>query len=296
MGSETYSQYQQILRNDLYSFTQRCFHELNPRAPFLMNWHIMRIVEKLEACRRGKIKRLIINIPPRNLKSLCASVAFPAYLLGHNPAAQVLCVSYGQDLSDKFARDCRNIMSSSFYQDLFNTRLSDDKRSIEEFVTNGGGYRLSTSVGGVVTGRGADFIVIDDPLKPESALSEALRKQLNDWYDNTLYSRLNNKNTGCIIIIMQRLHEDDLVGHVLGQEKWEVVSFPAIAEEDEACTINTVLGDLKILRKAGEALHPERENIERLKHMRATMGNITSRASISNRQSRLAAPWLRRSG
>jgi hypothetical protein len=122
-------------------------------------------------------------------------------------------VSYAQDLADKFARDCRTLMMSGFYERLFRTRLSPQKQSVNEFVTTAGGYRMATSVGGVLTGRGADFIIIDDPLKPVEALSDTLRRNANEWYDHTLYSRLNDKRTGCIIVIMQRLHEDDLVGH-----------------------------------------------------------------------------------
>ena len=143
---------------------------------------------------------------------------------------------------------------------------------MEEFVTTKKGYRLSTSVGGVITGRGADFIIIDDPMKPEEALSETQRNGVNNWYDNTLYSRLNDKHNGCIIIIMQRLHEDDLVGHVLEQEGWEVVSFPAIAEQDEEHIVKTPLGICKFQRKTGDVLHPERENLKTLEHLRRTLG------------------------
>src|SRR5438552_14500273 len=101
-----------LMRSDLASFIERCFYQLSPNARFFPNWHLEVIASKLDACRRGKIRRLIINVPPRSLKSLAASIAFPAWVLGHNPAAQLLCVSYAQDLSDKFARDCRNVMTS----------------------------------------------------------------------------------------------------------------------------------------------------------------------------------------
>src|SRR5438270_592991 len=111
-----------------------------------------------------------------------------------------------------------------------------------EFDTTAQGCRLATSVGGVLTGRGADFIIIDDPLKPEEALSDSQRKAVNDWYDHTLFSRLNDKRTGCIILIMQRLHEDDLVGHVMSQGGWTVLRFPAIADEDEFHEFQTAFG------------------------------------------------------
>jgi hypothetical protein len=272
MRDPSYAQYNYILRNDFCSFIHRSFYELNPQAPFVMNWHIERLAEKLEACRQGKIKRLVINIPPRHLKSICASVALPAFWLGHDPSVQILCVSYGQDLSDKMARDCRTIMTSSFYKAAFNTRLSPDKLTVQEFVTTMKGYRLATSVGGVLTGRGADVIIIDDPLKPEDALSETRRTSVNEWYDNTLYSRLNNKHNGCIIVIMQRLHEDDLVGHILEQEGWEVVSFPAIAEQDDEYLVRSPFGSRKVYRKTGDVLHPARESLETLAHLRKTLG------------------------
>jgi hypothetical protein len=151
------------------------------------------LAAKLEACRQGKIRRLIINVPPRHLKSLCASIALPAWWLGHEPTAQIVCVSYGQDLSDKLARDCRTIMMSKWYHGLFPTRISAQKQAVGEFITTMQGFRLATSVGGVLTGRGGDVIIIDDPLKPEEALSETQRRLTNEWYDHTLVSRLNDK-------------------------------------------------------------------------------------------------------
>src|SRR5881392_813810 len=222
-----------ILRSDLGYFAERCFYDLNPRRRFLTNWHIEVIAAKLAAVHAGKIRRLIINLPPRHLKSLLASVAFPAWCLGRDPSAQILCVSYAQDLADKLARDCRGIMMSPWYRQVFATRLAPHRQAVQEFITTRQGYRLATSTGGVLTGRGADIILIDDPLKPEEALSDAQRQAANDWYDHTLYSRQNDKRRSAIVIIMQRLHEDDLVGHVLGQEDWEIVRFPAIAEADE---------------------------------------------------------------
>jgi predicted phage terminase large subunit-like protein len=272
MADVAIDQYYEILSLDPYAFIHRAFLELNPQTPFLRNWHLEVLAAKLEAVRLGKIRRLIINVPPRSLKSHSASIVFPAWLLGHDPAAQILCVSYAQDLADKFSRECRILMSSPFYRALFGTRLSPLKQAVEEFVTTAGGYRLATSVGGVLTGRGADCIIIDDPLKPEEALSEALRQGVNDWYDNTLYSRLNDKARGAIVIIMQRLHEDDLVGHVLGQEPWEVVSFPAVAEKNEDFIVETPYGRRRYRRKVGDVLHPERESLATLEFIRQTIG------------------------
>ncbi len=135
--------------------------------------------------------------------------------------------------------DCRQIVASEWYRRVFPTRLSPQRAAMPEFDTTAEGCRLATSVGGVLTGRGADLIVIDDPLKPEEALSQTQRQAANEWFDHTLYSRLNDKLTGAIVLIMHRLHEDDLTGHVLAQEAWETVRFPAIAEEDEALLVDT---------------------------------------------------------
>jgi predicted phage terminase large subunit-like protein len=265
------AEYTFILRNDFMSFVERSFYELNPQTRFLIGPHIEMIATKLEACRQGKIKRLIINLPPRGLKSHCATIAFPAWYLGHNPAGQVICASYGQDLSDKFARDCRAIMMADWYQRIFSTRVTN-RQAVADFTTTEQGVRMSTSVGGVLTGRGADVIIIDDPLKPDEALSETRRKAVNDWYDNTLLSRLNDKANGCIIIIMQRLHQDDLVGHVLEHEQWEVLSFPAIAMEDVAHVIVNPFGTHLYKRKVGDALHPDRESLAIYANIRHTIG------------------------
>src|SRR6478672_8709356 len=264
--------YKEILRLDLGYFAQHCFCELNPQAAFLPNWHIEVIAAKLAAVRAGRIRRLIINLPPRHLKSLLASIAFPAWCLGHDPSAQILCVSYAQDLADKLARDCRSIMTSPWYRQIFPTRLAPHRQAVQEFITTCQGYRLATSTGGVLTGRGADIILIDDPLKPEEALSEAQRQTANDWYDHTLYSRQNDKRRSAIVMIMQRLHEDDPVGHVLAQEPWEVLSFPAIAEADEMHQIETIWGPRCFRRRQGEALHLGREPLEILDRIRRTIG------------------------
>jgi predicted phage terminase large subunit-like protein len=268
----TATEYRTLLRRDLYAFIERSFYELNPTTPFLHNWHIQVIAAELEACRRGETKRLIINVPPRSLKSICASVVFPAWLLGHQPSSQIICASYAQDLANKHANDCRTLLSSKWYRELFPTSLSNQRQALQEFMTTQKGFRLTTSVGGVLTGRGADFIIIDDPLKPEEALSETQRKAVNDWYDHTLYSRLNDKRNGCIILIMQRLHEDDLVGHVQGQEPWKLIRFPAIAEQDERHVIQTPYGEKCFTRRAGEPLDAEREPLEVLNRLREAQG------------------------
>lgn len=269
-------EYRAILRNDFTSFIQRSFLELNPQTAFIPGQYIELLASALERCRTGRTKRLIINLPPRTLKSHAASVAFPAWLLAHDPTTQIICASYGQDLADKHARDTRTLMTSAFYRGLFpGTVLSQARLSVNDFLTTKQGFRMATSVGGVLTGRGADVILLDDILKPEDALSENRRKAANDWYFSTLLSRLNSKESGVIILVMQRLHQEDLVGEVMDREPWEVLSLPAIAIEDESYLIESPLGDHLYRRKAGAALHPERDSVETYRRIREAVGEYT---------------------
>jgi predicted phage terminase large subunit-like protein len=268
-------EYQAVVRNDFVAFVERGFRELNPQTEFQHNWHIDVIAEALEQCRTGKLRRLIINVPPRSLKSHMTSISFVAWLLGHNPAAQIICASYGQDLADKLAADCRSLMATEWYQDLFrSTRLATRRSALHDFTTTEKGSRLATSVGGLLTGRGADFIIIDDPLKPDEAVSETQRNAVNNWYDSTLVSRLNDQRTGCIILIMQRLHEDDLVGHVSAQLGWHLLKFPAIAIQNESYAIQTPYGPYPFERKIGEALHSARQPIKVLDELQCVLGEF----------------------
>jgi predicted phage terminase large subunit-like protein len=262
-----------LIRRDFYTFFAWAFVELNPDTEFLPNWHIEAMCATLQACAEGRVTRQIINVPPRYGKSLAASVALPAFILGHNPSARILCVSYGQELADKHSRDCMALMKTPGYQQLFPTRLSSQRQAVGEFMTTKQGYRIATSIGGAVTGKGADFIILDDPLQPDAALSDSQRQAANDYYDHTLYSRLNNKTTGRVIVVMQRLHQDDLVGHVLEQERWNLLALPAIAEQDELITIDSILGTQRIKRRAGDALHAAREPLAALEQIKKTIGS-----------------------
>lgn len=262
--------YQEVLRRDLNAFIHRSFFEVSPDV-FLPNWHIEVLAAKLEDVRQGRCKRLIVNVPPRHLKTHAISVAFPAWLLGHDPSKQILSVTYAQDLSEKMARDSRKIMASDFYKALFDTRISRERDSAAEFETEHNGYRLSDSVSGGLTGRGANLIILDDPLKPDDALSDIRRKAVNERYDNTIRTRLNSQNTGAIIIVMQRLHGHDLVAHVQQHEQWDVLSFPAIAEKDETFDIETIYGRKRIHRKAGSVLHPDHMSREQVDTLRRGM-------------------------
>ena len=264
-------QFNALLRQDLSFFIARTFDHLDPNTPYAHNWHIDLLADRLTKVYEGKIRRLIITVPPRSLKSICASVAFPAWVLGRDAAKRIICASYGQELANKLARDTAAVMGAEWYGRAFATRLAQ-RSAAADFETTQRGGRMATSVGGVLTGRGGDIVIIDDPVKPDEALSEAQRQAANTWFDNTLYSRLNDKRTGAIVIIMQRLHLDDLVGHVLEKEDWEVVNLPAVALEDEQWVYDTLWGPKAHERKAGEALQPDREPLLVLEGLRRTLG------------------------
>lgn len=263
---------QAILRQDLTAFTQRCFQTVVPGQTYLSNWHIEAITYQLERCRRREIRRLIITLPPRNLKSICASVAFPAFALGHDPSLRIVCASYSQELAAKHARDFRTVLESPWYQQLFpGTEIDQRKNTEGEIQTTAQGYRLSTSVGGTLTGRGGNLILIDDPMKPAERMSEVKRAAVAEWYDSTLTSRLDCKTEDAIVLIMQRLHVDDLVGHLLEKdEPWVHLNLPAIAEDDEKIPLGN--GRLH-RRKVGALLHPDREPREVLEELKAAMGS-----------------------
>jgi predicted phage terminase large subunit-like protein len=258
-----------VLRNDFESFLQMCFLYLNPGAPFLPNWHIKAIAHQLDRVRRGEITRLIINMPPRYLKSLTVTVAFTAFLLGHEPWRRIFAISYGDDLSAKHASDFRSTMHSPWFKRAF-TKMRI-RRSVDgELITTKSGFRRSTSVSGPLTGLGGDLFIIDDPQKPADAQSEARRNTLNQWFSNTLRSRLDNKETGAIIVVMQRVHMDDLSGFLSSSsDGWEVLSLPAIAEVEETIPI----GNGEFYRRlVGEALHPALESIDTIRKQQQAMG------------------------
>ncbi len=259
-----------LLRQNLVSFIQKVFYTVSPCRSYHNNWHINAMAWHLEECLRGHIKRLIITVPPRHLKSICASVAFPAWALGHDPSLRIIAASYSAELAGRHALDCRAVMESNWYRRVFpKTRIHPDKNTELEFMTTSRGFRLATSVGGTLTGRGGNLILVDDPMKPAEAMSDVKRETVRQWFDGTLYPRLDNKAEDKIILIMQRLHVDDLVGHVLEQEPWVHVNLPAIAETQQRVQIGP---NQFIERALGDLLHPEREPRATLGHIKTTLG------------------------
>ena len=167
-----------LLKNDLTAFIQKTFTTVSPSSIYSHNWHITIIAEYLLACQRGEIKRLIINIPPRFMKSIAASVAFPAWLLGHDPKKQIMCASFAMALSHKHSEDSRLIVQSEWYKEIYpNTTLVDDQNTKSKFVTTERGFRYATSIGSPITGAGADFLIIDDPLNADEANSDVQERR-----------------------------------------------------------------------------------------------------------------------
>ncbi|KRE11268.1 hypothetical protein ASE63_20130 [Bosea sp. Root381] len=262
-----------ILRQDLSSFIARSFMTLDPGTPYLPNWHIDAIAYQLMRVWRGECKRLIINVPPRSAKSICVTIAYTAWVMGHDPRKRIMAVSYANELSLKHAADFRSVVISPWFRRLFpGFKIKTSRKN--EIETSERGSRFAGSVGGAVLGRGADLIVIDDPINGlDAVLSAAERRRVTEFYDATLYSRLNDRINGAIIIVMQRLHQDDLVGHVLEKEEWEVLSIPAIAMEDMSYRIGEGQ-DGVYRRRAGEILHPGRESIAWLEATKRNLGTL----------------------
>jgi predicted phage terminase large subunit-like protein len=257
-------------RRDFASFLRKCFHTLSPSAAFQMNWHVLALAYHLELVMRGEITRLIINLPPRYLKSIAASIAFPAFVLGHDPAKRIIGVSYGLDLALKLSNDFRRIVSAPWYGRLF-PRMEIIKDTEAEIVTQQHGFRRATSIDGALTGIGGDILIIDDYLKAADAHSNSKRIAANDWFFDTARSRLDNKQEGAIIVVGQRLHPDDLSGKLTRSPEWTVLRLPAIAVQEESIPIGN---NQYHLRRVGDPLFAEREPLHVLVSLRSQRPDV----------------------
>jgi predicted phage terminase large subunit-like protein len=270
--SDPHSFVDELIRRDFVSFLMRAFPHVRGGADLVPNWHLDAIAYQLERVRRGDCRRLLVTLPPRSLKSITISVAWVAWCLGQDPSLNFVCVSYSNELSAKHARDCRAIVQSPWYRRLFpRTVITASRSAAYDFETTMGGGRLATSIGGTLTGRGGDIIIIDDPLKPEEAMSETTRNAVNDWFLSTLASRLNDKRRGSILTVMQRLHQYDLAGMLIESGEWDELSIPAIAMEDASIPLTR---GRAYRRATGEALHAAREPVEDLLRIKKTIGSI----------------------
>jgi predicted phage terminase large subunit-like protein len=261
-----------IYRTDLYSFIRLCFRILHPGESFVPAWHIEVMARALERAAFGNCRRLQITLPPRNLKSISASVALVAWVLGRDPSLEIVVASYGADLAAKHARDFRIVIESPEYKRLFPRMRIDPRRNTEaEIRTTLGGGRKAVSLGGALTGFGADLIIADDLMKAADAHSATERKRVRDYYDQTLFSRMNDKRTGRVIAVQQRLHEDDLAAYLI-DKGFEHLNLPAIADQEEQYELSP--GRVYVRRK-GEALFPAREPLHVLDEIRREIGSAT---------------------
>ena len=265
----------------LLAFIQRIVQTVVSGTTYMHNWHIQAIAWHLQQVYEGRIRRLLITVPPRHLKSLCASVAFPAWLLGRDPAIRIISASYANEFAGQIASQFRNVIQSLWYREAF-PGLAIAQDTANDFKTTRNGQRYTTSVGGALTGMGADVIIIDDPMKSDDANSRTQLNKVKDWYQGSLLSRLNDKSRSATILIMQRLHVDDLAGNILRSEgqNWTHLNLPAIADVDTCIEIGP---DEFHHRKAGELLHPARESATVLDEMKSAMGNRLFSAQYQQR-------------
>jgi len=274
-----------MYRNHFGAFTYEAFKALSPGQPLVPNWHIDAICYQIQQMVTGEAKkRLILNLPPRTLKSFIVSVALPAWLLGRNPGTRIICASYADELATKFSRDCRALLETPFYKRLFpGTRLNPKKASEGEFETTKRGYRLATSVGGTLTGRGGDVLIVDDPIKANDAESEVARRAAAEWFRNTALSRLDDRAKSLVCLAMQRLHVDDPSG-ILIEQGWPSLVLPAIAVE----AAYYATGEDEVYhRPVGELLQPQRDSAEDIDELKR---EISSRVFAAQYQQNPTPP------
>ncbi len=240
----------------LREFIKQSWHVIEPGRTYVDGWHIGAIVEHLEAVSTGQIQRLLINMPPRHMKSLSVSVCWPAWEWTFNPWIQFFFSSYSATLSVRDNMKTREIVTSPWYQEAWpHVELKRDQNAKDKFENKAGGFRFSTSVGGRATGEGGDRIVADDPHNMSEVKSDAKRKEVLDWWDNTMQTRLNDPKTGAFVVVMQRGHQQDLSGHILEKGGYVHLCLPARYEGNK---FHTVLGFEDPRTEEGELLWPER--------------------------------------
>jgi predicted phage terminase large subunit-like protein len=261
---------QALLAKDLTAFTEFGFGVVRPRVRLKRNWHLDAVTYKLSQLAKGYIRRLIITLPPRSLKSLCASVALPAWFLGHYPWERVVVVSYSDFLSRTHANDFRRIVNHPLYQATF-PAMRLDRDTDREIVTTERGKRIATSIDGTLTGLGGNLIIIDDPIKLGDAMSDAVRERVIEWFRSTLLSRGDDKSETRIVVVMQRVHENDLVGYLQEQGGFEVLNLPSIATKTDSYDLG---GGRIYTRLQGELLHPAHESVATLIELKREMGPI----------------------
>jgi len=214
------------LEESLFEFVKAAWHVFDP-AEFEENWHLKDVCDHLEAVARGNIRRLLVNVPPRTGKTAIASICFPAWVWAQRtrgplmgPQVSFLYTSYAEQLSLEHSLKCRRLIESRWYQGLWGDRfrLASDRNTKGHFENDRGGYRMASSVDAKATGFGADILVADDPHLVKEAESDLVREDTVKWWTETMPSRMNDRRTGAMIVIMQRVHEADLSGFIIDNE------------------------------------------------------------------------------
>jgi predicted phage terminase large subunit-like protein len=258
----------ELLRSDMTAFAKKCFAELNggelpDNAPYFKL-----LVAFAEDVASGKIRRGIVNMPPRHLKTQMLSVTLVARMLGQNPNLKVMVVTHGDELSRDIAYDTRKILRCAWYQEAFGTRLSESRYVVTDFATEQGGGVFATSVRGAITGRGADLVIVDDPVKIVDATNINVHERIAGLFATEILRRLNRANTGQILIVGHRLHPQDLTGHYEGRPGWQQLVLPFIASEASTMSV----GRASWHRKAGELLRPDAFSKAEVNEIQALVG------------------------
>jgi predicted phage terminase large subunit-like protein len=271
-----------VARLDFFAFYRLVFSTLAPEAQsFLDAKHYQALAAALQKVVTGETPRLLIAIPPRHGKSVFASVALPAWILGSDPKAKIICGSYGDQLAKDFALRTRELLRSSDYQAIFpDTALDVGGTALEELRTTAKGYRLGTSVQGVVTGKGADYIILDDPMKAIDASSDSARNAVYEWVKGSLMTRFDKPAEGRMVVVMQRLHQDDLIGRLLADGGWDILEMPGECLKQQ-------IFDLGHGRQwtfnPGDLLFPERFDAAVLQQSKYDLGEVAYNAQILQR-------------
>lgn len=264
--------------SSLSHFIRAAWHVLEPGREYLHNWHVDCIADHLEAVKAGEIRKLIINMPPRSMKSISVTVCFPVWLWITDPGKRFFSASYAESLAIKHNVDRREIIRSKWFQSVWGDRfkLSDDQDQKSLFKNDHRGQMYATSVGGGGTGEGGDIIIIDDPVNPKMAASDTLRDHANTWRDGTVTTRKNDKKKSAEIIVMQRLHQKDLTGHVLSKvddpEPWTHLCLEGQSTSNKVYSFPH--SGRKVEVKEGEYLHPDREGEKEHKQARVDLGEL----------------------
>jgi len=271
--------------NSLYEFVKQSWHVVEPGIPFIPSWHIQRICEHLEAISAGQIRRLLINIPPRHSKSTIVSVMWPIWEWIKSPEQKFLAASYSGTLSIRDNLKARRLVQSPWYQERWGHMfsLAGDQNAKQRFENDKTGYRIATSVGGTATGEGGSRLVLDDPHGAQDAQSEAMRNSALEWFDQVWSTRLNNPKTDAMVVVMQRLHEKDISGHIINDLKgWEHICIPA---EWDGKARKTILGPYDPRKVEGELICPDRFGPKEVAQLKVLLGTYGTAGQLQQRPS-----------